>query len=166
MKGSIWLDTVLELIWWERSLLLPLIFGHQSIIDPNLMFCIKKYIFAICFILHKKVFVPYWCTYSGLAVYIIIYSVSIKTFAIKMNSRLAVYSKTISELLWQGLQVITVQLCMIFLFVRRRRIKWNQNVFILRPGPCRAPLVWRLALGLLVRTGQQHHQVFVFLLVS
>ena len=46
-----------------------------------------------------------------------------------VNSRLAVYSKTISELLWQGLQVITVQLCKIFLFVRRRRIKNGIKMF-------------------------------------
>ena len=39
------------------------------------------------------------------------------------------YSKTISELLWQGLQVITVQLCMIFLFVTRRKIKIGIKMF-------------------------------------
>ena len=83
----------------------------------HLMFCIKQ-IYS-CYLLPQKVFVPHGCTYSRLAEYIIIYSVSTKTFAIMMNSRLAVYSKTISELLWQGLQVVTVQLCKIFLFVRR-----------------------------------------------
>ena len=49
--------------------------------------------------------------------------------------------------------------------MKTKNEEWNQNVFIFRPGPCRSPLVWWIALGLLVRTAQEHHQVFICLFV-
>ena len=95
----------------------------------HLMFCIKQIYF--CYLLHfvKKsgCSILMYLLWAG-RVYYNIFCIT-KKIAIKMNSRLAVYSKTISELLWQGLQVITVQLCKIFLFVRRRKIKNGIKMF-------------------------------------